>query len=548
MTKKIIKIAAYIRVSTDEQVQKFGLDAQKAKIKEYIKSKNQNDVGVKWELKPENIFQEEGYSGSLEVDERPQLKKLMEKVERKEVDAVMVYRIDRLFRNTRLLLETVEKIGGKEIQFISVSEPHFDTTAVGKLMFQIFAMLAEFERSLIMERTLNGKIAAAKKGRYVGGTIPFGYLSDENRVMQVHPEESKIVQKIFNWYNKGFSVEKIRDELKLLKIPRRCDLKEALTEKEQTRMERNPAYSWSPGQIRKILDNEAYIGRYYFKEIPLECPSIISEELFEKVKKKRKADRPSNRAKHEYLFSNKVYCGCCGRKMTPYAQKMKSGTLAKNYRCPRQKNTGEKCTNGAISERILETLVWDKLVSIISNPKGTLENLVEEMSKEDRINKLKARKEEVEAKLETLERGRANFLTLVSGELISMEEASEQATIYAKNKKDASEELEFIEAELATNTDLKRKVETLKNYSAQYKSRLKNLSYQEQRAICQLLIRKIIITKNDVQLRLTIEKSTSDSESNPNEGEDSNKWKNSYGGWGEDRTRGQLVKSQMLYH
>ena len=86
----------------------------------------------------------------------------------REGDTLVVWKLDRLARSLKQLLETVEDLEQRGVGFQSLTEQMDTTTAGGKLVFQIFGALAEFERSLIRERTNAGLAAARERGR-VGG-------------------------------------------------------------------------------------------------------------------------------------------------------------------------------------------------------------------------------------------------------------------------------------------------------------------------------------------------------------------------------------------
>src|SRR5699024_2049876 len=86
-----------------------------------------------------------------------------------EGDTFVVYKLDRLARSTRQLIETVEEIGNKGADFTSLNDQGMDTTtANGRLMFQVMAAVAEFERAMIQERTKAGLEAARRQGRTGG--------------------------------------------------------------------------------------------------------------------------------------------------------------------------------------------------------------------------------------------------------------------------------------------------------------------------------------------------------------------------------------------
>jgi DNA invertase Pin-like site-specific DNA recombinase len=111
----------------------------------------------------ERIF-EETASGAQR--ERPELKKAIEFL--REGDVLVVWKLDRLARSLRQLIETVEDLQARRIGFVSVTEGIDTTSAGGKLVFHIFGALAEFEREMISERTVAGLRAAKARGRVLG--------------------------------------------------------------------------------------------------------------------------------------------------------------------------------------------------------------------------------------------------------------------------------------------------------------------------------------------------------------------------------------------
>ena len=133
----------YARVSTADQVFYAQVDALKA-------------VGCG------QIFQEKVSSGK----ERPQLSKLLEIL--REGDTLVVWELDRLGRSLKELLTLVSDFQTRGIGFISLNDSIDTTTAQGRLIFNLFASLAEFERDLIRERTKAGLSAARARGR-IGG-------------------------------------------------------------------------------------------------------------------------------------------------------------------------------------------------------------------------------------------------------------------------------------------------------------------------------------------------------------------------------------------
>jgi DNA invertase Pin-like site-specific DNA recombinase len=137
----------YARVSTDDQTLDLQLDALKR-------------VGCR------NIYQEHG-SGKTAA--RPQLEECLKAI--RKGDTLLVWRLDRLGRNLADLIRVVTELENKQIGFASITEKIDTSSPSGRLVFHVFASLAEFERNLIRERTIAGLRAARARGRK-GGRKP----------------------------------------------------------------------------------------------------------------------------------------------------------------------------------------------------------------------------------------------------------------------------------------------------------------------------------------------------------------------------------------
>jgi DNA invertase Pin-like site-specific DNA recombinase len=144
MSEGILMKIGYARVSTADQSLDLQLDALK-------------------EFGCEEIFQEK-VSGAK--DERRELANALRTVRRG--DTFVVYKLDRLARSTKKLIEIAETLKVKEVEFVSIQDKVDTGTAAGKAMFGMLSVLAEFERDIIRERTMAGLKAARSRGRKGG--------------------------------------------------------------------------------------------------------------------------------------------------------------------------------------------------------------------------------------------------------------------------------------------------------------------------------------------------------------------------------------------
>ncbi len=155
MASDKLRVVAYARVSTSHHKQ--NTDVQLHDLRRYVEARG-------WTLSHE--IADQGYSGG--TDARPGLKRLLSLVRSRQVDVVLVTKLDRLFRSLRHLVTTLEEFQSLRVQFVSTGDPMDWTTPAGRLLGQILGSLAEFEKSLLRERTLTGLAYARAMGKTLG--------------------------------------------------------------------------------------------------------------------------------------------------------------------------------------------------------------------------------------------------------------------------------------------------------------------------------------------------------------------------------------------
>lgn len=148
-----MKAALYARVSTRDQ----SADMQRSEFREYCMRRE-------WEIAAE--YCEMGVSGSRAS--RPQLNRMMAEAKRRQFDAVVVYRLDRLARSLKQLINVLDEFRALGIEFVSLHDQIDTSTPAGKLQFSILGAFAEFERGIIQERVRSGIEAARKSGKQLG--------------------------------------------------------------------------------------------------------------------------------------------------------------------------------------------------------------------------------------------------------------------------------------------------------------------------------------------------------------------------------------------
>ncbi len=154
---KIVRCAIYTRKSTDHNLDlEFNsLDARREASEAYIKSQAHEG----WRLIPDR-FDDGAFSGaSLE---RPAVQALMELIRARQVDVIVVYKVDRLTRSLADFAKLVELFDANDVSFVSVTQSFNTTSSMGRLTLNVLLSFAQFEREVIGER-VRDKIAASKK-------------------------------------------------------------------------------------------------------------------------------------------------------------------------------------------------------------------------------------------------------------------------------------------------------------------------------------------------------------------------------------------------
>ena len=256
-----IRCAIYTRKSSEEglELDFNSLQAQREACEAYIASQKQEN----WRLisKP---YDDGGYSGG--TLNRPALQRLLADVKAGLVDIIVVYKIDRLTRSLMDFSKIVEVLDQHQASFVSITQHFNTTTSMGRLTLNMLLSFAQFEREVTAERIRDKYAASKKKGLWMGGIPPMGYIRQDKKLL-LDNEQALKVQHIFEKYI----------ELK------RLGLLKAWLDKKGIVSQRGRALSI--GNLNKILYNRAYLGEVGHKGTWYkgEHSGIISEELFNKA-------------------------------------------------------------------------------------------------------------------------------------------------------------------------------------------------------------------------------------------------------------------------
>jgi site-specific DNA recombinase len=387
--------AIYARVSTGEQVSGTSLDSQVKACREYAHRQGYRIVEA-------GIIQE-SISGT-ELN-RPGLGKVMEMAARKEIDTLILAKVDRLARGRMVdsLLEADLRSWGIEVLYVNR-----DTgTSEGRLLVNIEKDFAEWERERISERTWGGKMDRAqqqaldpKQGLMSGRMPPYGYelavigkRATKHRTVPIHSfavleSEAQWVRKMFDWLvNERCSLWEIMQRLNDLEVP--------------TKQGRR---FWQRATLGGIFANPVYVGDWYWGKthhvkaqrnrseegpkrlkssqmkrpqeewIRIPVPAIIPRELYDaaQVQLQRNRERSGRPSARKDLLRGLLRCIYCGRALVAHEDKRRKtdqgGNIVK-YVCSGHRTPGlrESCRSGYPAARKIEGDLWASIAQYLSH-------------------------------------------------------------------------------------------------------------------------------------------------------------------------------------
>lgn len=330
--EKILKVAAYCRVSTDREDQTNSLDNQKRYFKEYI-GKNPN-----WELY--RIYVDEGITGTS-TKKRLGFHRMMSDGGQKAFDLLLTKEISRFARNTLDSIFYTRRLKELGIGVIFLNDNINTLDADAELRLTIMSSIAQEESRKISERVTWGQKRRMEQGVVFGRSM-LGYDVKAGRIT-MNEQGAEVVRSIFHRYvNEGKGVHTIAKELSQEGIP--------------TFHQKG---GWTDSVVLKILHNEKYAGdlvqrKTYTKSylshqkkynkgekefiaIPNHHEAIINRELFEmagsELKRRQSSKVVNKRHSARYLLSGKIRCGYCNKSFVSRTKTRKDGSIYLAWRC-----------------------------------------------------------------------------------------------------------------------------------------------------------------------------------------------------------------------
>lgn len=329
VNKRIIRVALYGRVSTEEQaIRGFSIDAQVSALKEHATNNKMKIV---------DVYLDEGISGAKPPLKRPALKRLLEDVESGKIDMILFTKLDRWFRSVKEYFKVQDVLDNNKVEWKAIQEDYDTSTANGQMAITIFLAVAQNERDRTAERikvVLDHK-RKNKEACFGGPNLPLGYMKEvdkdgRSRLVK-DPETQDAVQEFWDILVKTGNLNKaIRMMHSKYDIQR--DWK-----------------TWS-----RMTQREFYCGMH--RGVQDFCPAYVSPENFLKFQERETVKATPTGI--PYYFKGLMRCPSCGNKLCGDSDRRKE-TVYKSYRC-RMRCRG--CENSqSLSERKVEKQLLERL-------------------------------------------------------------------------------------------------------------------------------------------------------------------------------------------
>jgi site-specific DNA recombinase len=330
-----MRAAIYSRVSHEEQVEGWSLDAQHELCLALVRQRN-------WSIAPQHIHYEPGRSAK--TDARPAFQRMMRQAQARQFDYIIVHKLDRFSRSLSDVVKNVALLKQSGVGLVSVSELWVDTTTPqGEFMLHLFALLAQWDNQNRARETAKGKAARARAG-FWNGTLTFGYttlkflkrdllafgerfekgelnqeayirhtrLIEDYMERWTHMTEGDAIPHLKNQYGvilayEMYSIGNVSDH----------DIAVGLNEEGYRTTGNWGEKPFENDTVRPMLQNRFYLGETQYKGnwLPGRHEALISEDLFQKcqeVRARRRSRTPRQKSNRRvYPLSRLVLCAEC---------------------------------------------------------------------------------------------------------------------------------------------------------------------------------------------------------------------------------------------
>ncbi|NWJ46407.1 MAG: recombinase family protein [Chloroflexi bacterium] len=515
-----MRIAVYIRVSTQRQAEAQTIEQQLSCLQTFCQSKE-------WSWPPAFIFRDDGYSGA--TLKRPGLDSLRDFAARASFDLLLITAPDRLARkyvHQMLLVEELEKLGC-QLQFVEhplSQDPH------DQLLLQIRGAVAEYERSLIAERMRRGRLHKFQTGALLPWTSPpFGYRMGlahprDPAGLHLEPTEAAIVAEIFQRYlQPQQSLWGLVNYFTKIGLP---------TPSGKAR--------WNKTSLRWILTNPVYSGtvfaqrschqparKRYSAMIPVgknnttlkwrpseewievcQVEAIVTKEQFEQVQnklRKNQLEASRNNTTHQYLLRAMLSCGSCKRAFHCRSAKGRGYYVCDGKKMLTQTGMDAKCTISRCPHtQQLDELVWQDLCALLQDP-GILKQALERAQSGEWLpQELQSRQANLHKAIAKLGNQIERLTEAYLAGILLLEEYKRRRAEFEQRQASINEQLKELSASSARHLEVVKVAQNLEEFCHRIASSLEQANFEQKRQLVELLIDRIVITGEEVEIHYVV--------------------------------------------
>jgi site-specific DNA recombinase len=515
-----MRAAIYARVSTERQERQQTIDSQLSALRGWVSA--QGHV-----LADAHVFRDEGFSGSR-LD-RPALDALRDAIRDSVVDVVAVFSPDRLARKYAYQVLLMEEFRRAGCEVVFLHHPISDDPN-DQLLLQIQGAIAEYERAVLAERFRRGKLQKARDGNIISAKVPYGYRY-EGRCgavparLIVDEAEASMVRQLYAWV--------VDEGLTIRQCIKRLNVGPWVT--------RSGRRQWSSSVVHHILTDPVYIGTAYANRfdyvvpkrprrrsrrsterscrrprppeqwIAIPAPPLVDQQSWDCVRAAlaRNAALSFRRnKKHDYLLRCLLKCGRCGLGIHGCYFPGQGGRPGRRYyRCagtdPLTTGREAKCPRARIEANGLEQAIWDHVVSLLEDPAQVLaqfERFVAQAASDGEDNS----GSQLRTRIERLNRADRRLLEAYQAEVISLEELSGQRKALAEQRQLAEQQHEQRLCLREQKLQSQEILTSLTAFTQRVGTRLQTTSVTERQAILQLVVERIIVHDDSLEIQHVI--------------------------------------------
>lgn len=287
---------------------------------------------------------------SAKTDNRPEFQNMIKDSGKKLFDVVIVWKLDRFARNRYDSARYKAMLKRNGVKVVSATEV-ISEGAEGIILEAVLEGYAEYYSADLSEKVIRGMTDNALKAKFTGGTVPIGYLVNNEQRFEIDPLTAPFILEAYKRYDEGYTLKQVRDWLN------EKGLKNSLGRPMQF------------GSVRHLLKNRRYMGELSYRDvvIPDGIPAIVPKDLFDRVQKKMEKNQKAparHKAEDDYLLTTKLFCGYCGLYMCGESGTSRTMRVHRYYKCVGVKKR-KTCKKKSARKLWLEDLVVNATMQMV---------------------------------------------------------------------------------------------------------------------------------------------------------------------------------------